>query len=136
MVMTDRVGDMFTRIRNALLRKYNSVDVPHSNFKENIARVLKTEGYITDYQVLPDPKLGDKKRTLRIILKYTKERESVINEIKRVSKPGRRIFRGVDEIPSVLSGFGICILSTDRGIISDREAKRLRVGGEIICKVW
>lgn len=127
---------MLTRIRNALMRFYPTVDIPHSKFKQGIARVLRTEGYIIDYDVIPDPKLGEKKRTLRIHLKYDKNRQPCIQYIARVSKPGRRIFCKVDKIPKVLDGLGIYVLSTNKGILSSREAKRLRVGGELICKVW
>jgi small subunit ribosomal protein S8 len=134
--MTDQVGDMLTRIRNAVMRFYPSVDIPHSKFKQGIARVLRTEGYISDYDVIPGLKPGEKKRVLRIYLKYSKDRQPCIQHIGRVSKPGRRIFCKVNKIPKVLDGFGICILSTNKGILSSREAKRLKVGGELICKVW
>jgi len=130
-VMTDPIADMLTRIRNALMRHKESVDIPLSKMKRAIADVLKREGYIRDYEVL-DSGYG----VLRVHLKYTPAGEPVIQHIKRVSKPGRRIYMGVKEMPRVLNGLGIGIYSTSKGIMSDREARKHRVGGEYLAEVW
>jgi len=131
LVMTDPIADMLTRIRNALMRKKESVDIPLSKMKRAIADVLKREGYIRDYEVIEKDH-----GVLRVYLKYTKTGEPVIQHIKRVSKPGRRVFLGVREMPRVLNGLGIGIYSTPKGIMSDREARRQRVGGEYLAEVW
>ena len=132
MSMSDPLADMLTRIRNAGMVRYETVDVPMSNLKVGVAKVLREEGYIKDYQVIEDNKQG----TLRIELKYGPHDERVINGLRRVSKPGLRRYVKADEIPKVLSGLGISILSTSKGIITDREARRLRIGGEILCEAW
>ena len=129
--MTDPIADMLTRIRNALMRHKESVDIPLSRMKRAIADVLRREGYIRDYEVL-DSGYG----VLRVYLKYTPTGEPVIQHIKRVSKPGRRIYMGVREMPRVLNGLGIGIYSTSKGIMSDREARKHRVGGEYLAEVW
>ncbi len=129
--MTDPIADMLTRIRNALVRYKESVDIPLSKMKKAIADVLKREGYIRDYEVL-DSGYG----VLRIHLKYTSTGEPVIQHIKRVSKPGRRVYMGVKEMPRVLNGMGIGIYSTSKGIMSDREARKQRLGGEYLAEVW
>jgi small subunit ribosomal protein S8 len=130
--MSDPLADMLTRIRNAGMVRYETVDVPMSNLKVGVAKVLRDEGYIKDYQVIEDNKQG----TLRIELKYGPHDEKVINGLRRVSKPGLRKYVKVDEIPKVMSGLGISILSTSKGIITDREARRLSIGGEILCEAW
>ena len=131
MVMTDPVGDMLTRIRNAIGRGKESVDVPLSKEKRAIADVLKREGYIRDYEVLHvDHGL------LRIQLKYGAHHEPVIKHLKRESKPGRRVYRKASDIPRVLEGLGIGIYSTSKGILSDRECRRMHVGGEYMASVW
>jgi small subunit ribosomal protein S8 len=132
MSMSDPLADMLTRIRNAGMVRYETVDVPMSNLKVGVAKVLRDEGYIKDYQVIEDNKQG----TLRIELKYGPHDEKVINGLRRVSKPGLRKYVKVDEIPKVMSGLGISILSTSKGIITDREARRLSIGGEILCEAW
>jgi small subunit ribosomal protein S8 len=135
MSMSDPIADMLTRIRNGLQRQHPSVSMPHSKVKEAIAQVLKEEGYIEDYKVL-----SQKPRdVLQIDLKYLgdrRDRRAVITGIERVSKPGRRIYVGKNEIPWVLSGMGVAILTTSRGIMTDQHARRLGEGGEVICKVW
>jgi small subunit ribosomal protein S8 len=130
--MSDPLADMLTRIRNAGMVRYETVDIPMSNLKVGVAKVLRQEGYIKDYQIIEDNKQG----TLRIELKYGPHDERVISGIRRVSKPGLRKYVKADDIPKVLSGLGISILSTSKGIITDREARRLRIGGEILCQAW
>jgi small subunit ribosomal protein S8 len=132
MSMTDPIADMLTRIRNGKMAKLQKVDVPSSNMKVNLANVLKSEGFIKNYKVIADQKQG----ILRIYLKYIDEKDSVITEITRVSKPGSRRYVKGDEIPSVKNGMGIAILSTSKGVLSDRIAREAGVGGELICTVW
>ncbi len=132
MSMSDPLADMLTRIRNAVMVKYESVEMPTSTVKVNIASVLKEEGYITDYQVDE----GGVQGTLKIGLKYGPESESVITGIKRVSKPGLRKYAKADAIPKVLNGLGISVISTSKGVVSDKTARALNSGGEIICEVW
>jgi small subunit ribosomal protein S8 len=132
MSMSDPLADMLTRIRNAGMVRYETVDVPMSNLKVGVAKVLRAEGYIKDYQIIEDSKQG----ILRIELKYGPHDEIVISGLRRVSKPGLRQYVKADDIPKVLSGLGISILSTSKGIITDREARRLRIGGEILCEAW
>ena len=132
MSMSDPLADLLTRIRNAGMVRHESVDVPMSNLKVGVVKVLRAEGYINDYQIIEDNKQG----TLRIALKYGPNNERVISGIRRISKPGLRKYVKADDIPKVLSGLGISILSTSMGIITDREARRLCVGGEILCEAW
>ena len=132
MSMTDPVADMLTRVRNAVRVRRNEVDVPHSNLKKNVAEVLKREGYIRGYDVIAEGPQG----TIRIQLKYGELGEDIINTIRRVSKPGCRVFRAVDDIAPVLGGTGIKIVSTSKGVFSDRECRRERVGGEVLCEIW
>lgn len=132
MSMSDPLADMLTRIRNAGMVRYETVDVPMSNLKVGVAKVLREEGYIKDYQIIDDNKQG----VLRIELKYGPNDERVISGLRRVSKPGVRQYVKADDIPKVMSGLGISILSTSKGIITDREARRLRIGGEILCEAW
>lgn len=132
MSMTDPIADMLTRIRNASMAKLQKVDIPSSNLKVSLANVLKAEGFIKNFKVIADNKQG----VLRVYLRYIDEKEPVISEIKRVSKPGSRVYVGCDEIPSVKSGMGIAILSTSKGIITDKVARETGVGGEVICTVW
>ena len=132
MSMSDPLADMLTRIRNAGMVRYETVDVPMSNLKVGVAKVLREEGYIKDYQIIEDNKQG----TLRIALKYGPHDERVISGLRRVSKPGLRKYVKADDIPKVMSGLGISILSTSKGIITDREARRLSIGGEILCEAW
>ena len=132
MSMSDPLADMLTRIRNAVMVRYETVDVPMSNLKVGVAKVLREEGYIKDYEIIEDNKQG----VLRIMLKYGPNNELVVSGIRRVSKPGLRKYVKADDIPKVLSGLGISILSTSKGVITDREARRLRIGGEILCEAW
>ncbi|HLF98994.1 MAG TPA: 30S ribosomal protein S8 [Acidimicrobiia bacterium] len=134
MSMTDPVADMLTRIRNANLVFHEETQMPTSKLKENLARILKAEGYIEDFSV--EDATDRPGRTLRIRLKYTSDRKRTITGLKRVSKPGLRVYTNADTIPRVLGGLGIAILSTNQGLLTDREARERRVGGEIICQVW
>lgn len=132
MTMTDPVADMLTRMRNAIIRKHEKVDMPLSNLKKAIAHVLKQEGYIKDFKSVDDKKGG----LLRIYLKYGPKSEQVINKIVRISKPGRRIYRKVSEIDRVLDGLGLAVVSTSKGVMGDKECRKLKLGGEILCEVW
>lgn len=133
MSMSDPLADMLTRIRNAVMVNLGSVDMPYSKIKAEVARILKQEGYIADFQKIEENSVQD---TLRIALKKIHNSDKVISGIKRVSKPGRRIYARHNEIPKVLSGLGISILSTSAGVVTDHEARAKTVGGEIICEVW
>jgi small subunit ribosomal protein S8 len=132
MSMSDPLADMLTRIRNAVMAKFDSVEMPTSTVKVDVAKVLKAEGYITNYQVIP----GGVQGTLKIDLKYGPAKEPVITGIKRVSKPGLRKYAKADAIPNVLNGLGVAIISTSKGVVTDRAARALNAGGEIICEVW
>jgi len=132
MTLTDPIGDMFSRIRNGQMRLLNSIDIPSSNFRKNILKILKEEGYIKDYYI---EKSENNKTNLKINLKYY-EGDPVIKEIKRISKPGRRVYSRANSIPRVMNGLGLAILSTPKGVMTDVEAKKNNVGGEIICKVF
>ena len=131
MSMSDPIADMLTRIRNACKAKFNTVDIPHSKVKTEIARILKSEGFIKHYKVIPDDKQG----MLKIFIKYDKK-DSVITGIERVSKPSRRVYNKSKEVESVLNGLGIAIYSTSKGIMTDKQAKKENAGGEYLCKVW
>jgi small subunit ribosomal protein S8 len=134
-MMTDPIADMLTRIRNAGLARHDRTEVPASRLKEAVAKILKSEGFIADVrQSEGDGSDGTKKLT--IVLKYGRDRQSAIDGVRRVSRPGRRVYVRHDRIPRVLSGLGISILSTSRGLMSDREARRQKIGGELICEVW
>ncbi len=130
--MTDPIADMLTRIRNALLAKHQELSLPGSKMKMEIARILLENGFIQDYQFIEDDFSG----VVRISLKYDEEERTAISGLRRVSKPGRRIYRKKAKIPKVLEGSGIAILSTSLGILSDREARKKNVGGEVLCYVW
>ncbi|MFB6356917.1 MAG: 30S ribosomal protein S8 [bacterium] len=132
MVMTDPVADMLTRIRNALGRNADNVDVPASKLKQGICDKLKEQGYIIDYNFIKNKEQG----ILRLYLKYGPDGEAVINELERISKPGLRKYVGVDEIPRVKSGLGVALLSTSNGVLTGREAREENVGGEHLCEVW
>ena len=132
MTLTDPIGDMFSRIRNGQMRSLASVQIPSSNFRKNILEILKKEGYIKDYFI---EKSDKNKITLKITLKYY-EGDPVIKEIKRISKPGRRVYSRATSIPKVMNGLGLAILSTPKGVMSDSEARKNNVGGEIICRVF
>ena len=132
MTMTDPIADMLTRIRNANTVGHKTVDVPASNMKKSIAGILKEEGYITDFEVIDDNKQG----VIRITMKYGADKERVISGQKKISKPGLKVYAKRNEVPKVLGGLGIAIISTSNGIISDKKARQLGVGGEVICYVW
>ncbi|MDI9496130.1 MAG: 30S ribosomal protein S8 [Bacillota bacterium] len=132
MVMTDPIADMLTRIRNANHAKHEFVDIPASKIKKEIANILLEEGYIKGFDVIDDGKQG----IIRIELKYQQNKERVITGIKRISKPGLRVYVGKEETPKVLGGLGIAILSTSKGIVTDKKARSQGVGGEVICYVW
>lgn len=132
MSMTDPIAHMLTKIRNAIMAKKTEVEIPSSKVKQWIAGILKEEGYIKDHEVIPDTKQG----IIKIYLKYDDQAESMIANLQRVSKPSRRVYVAKDEIPSVLNGMGIAILSTSKGVMTDRAARQAGVGGEVICYVW
>ena len=132
MQITDPVADMLTRIRNANSAKHDTVDVPASNLKKAIAQILLDEGYIKSFQVIEDGTQG----VIRITLKYLPGKEKVISGLRRVSKPGLRVYAGADELPRVLKGLGIAIISTSKGVMTDRAARANHVGGEVLAFVW
>ena len=132
MTMTDPIADMLTRIRNANTVKHETVDVPASNIKKEIARILLEEGFVRGYDVIEDGKQG----IIRIQLKYGQSGERVISGLKRISKPGMRVYADKHEVPRVLNGLGISIISTSKGILTDKQARKANVGGEVICYVW
>ena len=132
MTLTDPIGDMFSRIRNGQLRSLNSIIIPSSKFRKNILEILKNEGYISDYFI---EKTLNNKTTLKVSLKYY-EGDPVIKEIKRISKPGRRVYSRANSIPKVMNGLGLAILSTSKGVMSDTEARKKNIGGEVICRVF
>ena len=132
MQITDPIADMLTRIRNANSAKHETVDIPASNMKKAIAEILLNEGYVKSYQVIEDGKQG----VIRVALKYGNNKEKVISGLKRVSKPGLRIYAGAEELPRVLKGLGIAIISTSKGIMTDKEARKQNIGGEVLAFVW
>ncbi len=131
-MMTDPIADMLTRLRNAILAKHDSVILPASKIKIAIAQILKEEGFIQDYGVVSDPP----RKALRISLKYTGRKEPVLTGLKRVSKPGLRVYAGAGKIPRVYGGLGVAILSTTQGLLTGEQAWRQRLGGEILCYIW
>jgi small subunit ribosomal protein S8 len=131
-MMTDPISDMLTRIRNASLARHDRTEMPHSRLKEHLAHVLKGEGFIDDVRVSD----GEGLKTLTLVLRYGRGKESAIDGIRRVSTPGRRVYVRHDRIPRVLSGMGVSILSTSRGVMTDKDARKQRVGGELLCEVW
>ena len=132
MVMTDPIADMLTRIRNANMVGHEKLELPASKLKQEIADILKREGFVRDYELVEDNKQG----VLRIFLKYGKNNERVISGLKRISKPGLRVYAKADEVPKVLNGLGIAIVSTSKGVLSDKEARNQAVGGEVLAYVW
>ncbi len=130
--MTDPISDMLTRIRNAKMRKHYGVYVPFSKMKLEIARILKEEGFIKGFKMLGDGGMGE----IKIALKYSHDEESVITELKRISKPGRRVYVGCESIPYVKRGLGIVILSTSKGVMTGRRSRKENMGGEVLCSVW
>lgn len=134
MTMTDPVADMLTRIRNANIAMHDLTEMPSSKLKEALAGILLREGYIEGFEVADDPTRPGNKLT--ITMKYTPERKRTISGIKRVSKPGLRVYMAANRVPRVLGGMGISVLSTNQGLLTDREARKRRVGGEVLCQVW
>ena len=132
MTMTDPIADMLTRIRNANTVGHETVEIPASKMKKALAEILKEEGYITDFDVIEDDKQG----MIKVTMKYGANKEKVISGIKKISKPGLKVYAKAGEVPKVLGGLGIAIVSTSKGIVSDKEARNLGVGGEVICYVW
>ncbi len=132
MIMTDPIADMLTRIRNALQQKHETVSMPASNEKKEIAKILKEEGFINDFEIVGD----GVKRTLTIDLKYTEDNKKVISGLRRISKPGLRVYAKADELPRVLNGLGVAIISTSNGLLTDREARKAHVGGEVVAYIW
>ena len=132
MSMTDPIADLLTRVRNAMMAKHDTVDVPASRMKVEIVKILKDEGYIDDFTVRDNERQG----VITVQLKYQSDGSRTIVGLERVSRPGRRVYRGKDEIPSVLNGLGITILSTSRGVLTGSTCRKLGVGGEVLCNVW
>jgi small subunit ribosomal protein S8 len=132
MSMTDPIADMLTRIRNGIQARHERVEIPASKLKVEIAKILKDEGFITNYKLVE----GELQSILRVYLKYADDGEPVIHGIERTSRPGRRVYRGKNEIPRVLGGLGLSIVSTSRGLMSDADAARTGVGGEVLCQIW
>lgn len=132
MQITDAIADMLTRIRNASSAKHESVDIPASNMKKSVAKILLEEGYIKSVDEVEDGKQG----IIRVTLKYTVNKQNVITGIKKISKPGLRVYAGKDEVPKVLGGLGIAIISTSKGIMTDKKARTVGVGGEVLAFVW
>lgn len=132
MSMTDPIADMFTRIRNGSKARFEKIDLPSSKMKREVAKILKEEGFIKNFKIVTDDRQHE---TLRIFLKYDANRKEVIH-LRRVSKPGRRVYVKKDNIPSVMSGLGLSILSTPKGILTDKSARQADVGGEVLCYVW
>jgi small subunit ribosomal protein S8 len=130
--VTDPIADMLARIRNASTAEHEKVDIPASRMKVRLAELLKEEGFIKNFRVIEDKRQG----MLRVYLKYGPSQERVITGLRRVSKPGRRLYVGADKIPSVLGGMGVAILSTPRGVLTDRESRKQNIGGEVLCYVW
>ncbi len=133
MVMTDPIADMLTRIRNANKMRHETVEIPSSNLKKDVLTVLKKEGFIVDFTVSNEE---SKQGLIKVTLKYTDTNERVIKGLKRISKPGLRVYAQVNELPKVLNGLGIALVSTSRGVITDKEARKLQIGGEVLAYVW
>ena len=132
MVVTDTIADMLTRIRNANGMRYQTVSVPASNLKVSLAKILKDEGFIEDYKVVKDNVQG----TIELTLKYGQNKERVITGLKRISKPGLRVYAKAGEVPKVLNGLGIAVISTSHGVMTDKEARKENLGGEVLCYIW
>lgn len=135
MAQTDPVADLLSAVRNAVQRGYRRMAVPHSTHKEAVARALAREGFFSDVRVV-DPEKGQPRKTLHVYFKYGPDGEPVLQSLRRVSKPGCRVFVGVRKIPKVLDGLGTCVLSTPHGVLTSREAQAKRTGGELICEAW
>jgi len=135
MSMTDPIADMLTRIRNGIQSRHDRVEMPSSKLKVEVAKILKSEGFISNFKVQPAED-GKPQASLRIYLKYSEDGEPVIHGIERVSRPGRRVYRGKEDIPQVLGGLGLAIVSTSKGVLSGSDAAKTGVGGEVLCQVW
>jgi small subunit ribosomal protein S8 len=132
MVMTDPVADLLTRIRNAMRAGHEKADAPHSKVKEEIVKILKAEGFITNYRVIDDKPAA----ILRVYMRYGPDKTSVLRRIERISRPGRRVYVGKDEVPRVIGGMGVAVVSTSQGILTDRECRRRGIGGEVLLRAW
>jgi len=130
--MSDPIADMLTRIRNAIMASYDTVDIPSSKLKVGISKILKAEGFIKNYKIMPDKRQG----AIRIFLRYDDQGEPIIGGLQRVSKPSRRVYAKGDEVPKVLNGFGVNILSTSKGLMTDKQAQKMGIGGEVVCSIW
>ncbi len=130
--MTDPISDMLTRIRNAGSARFDKVDIPASRMKIALARIFKEEGFIKNYKVIKDNRQG----ILRVYLKYNEHQQPLIQGIRRVSKPGRRVYAGHEELPKVQGGLGVAVISTSQGVVTDRQARKSQVGGEVLCEIW
>jgi small subunit ribosomal protein S8 len=131
-MMTDPIADMLTRIRNAALARHDRTEMPYSRLKEHVARVLKSEGFVDDVRVSD----GEGQKQLTVVLRYGRDKQSALDGVRRVSTPGRRVYVRHDRIPRVLAGMGVSILSTSHGVMTDKDARKQKVGGELICEVW
>ena len=131
-MMTDPIADMLTRIRNASMARHDRTEMPYSRLKEHVARVLKSEGFVDDVRVSE----GEGHKQLTVVLRYGRDKQSALDGVRRISTPGRRVYVRFDRIPRVLSGMGVSILSTSQGVMTDKDARKQRVGGELICEVW
>jgi small subunit ribosomal protein S8 len=131
-MLTDPIADMLTRIRNSVLIKAEKVDIPASRLKVEIAKIMKEEGFIKSYKIIKDRKQG----VLRVTLKYAQDNKPIVEGLKRISKPGRRVYVSKDEVPSVMSGMGIAVVTTPKGILTDKACRREGVGGEVLCYIW
>ncbi|MBI4565267.1 MAG: 30S ribosomal protein S8 [Planctomycetes bacterium] len=136
MASSDPLGDMIAMIKNANARRHLKVGLPHSRVKEGLARVLKAEGFLSDVQVVVPDERRPWRKMMWLYLKYDTDRRPVLTDIRRISTPGRRIYRGASEFGKVLDGLGVAVITTSKGILSDRQARQAKVGGELICKVW
>ncbi len=132
MSMTDPIADMLTRIRNAGHARFDKVDIPASRMKISLARIFKDEGFIKNYKVIKDNRQG----ILRVYLKYGDQQQALIQGLRRVSKPGRRVYAGSEELPRVQGGLGVAVISTSKGVVSDRQARKMHMGGEVLCEIW
>jgi small subunit ribosomal protein S8 len=132
MSMTDPIADMLTRIRNAGKARFDKVDIPASRMKISLARIFKEEGFIKNFKVIKDNRQG----ILRVYLKFSDQQKPLIQGLRRISKPGRRVYRGHAELPKVQGGLGVAVVSTAQGVVTDRQARKLEVGGEILCEIW
>ena len=135
-MLTDPISDMLSRLRNGALARHDRVEMPHSNLKQHIAEVLKSEGFVDDVRTTENTEGKGGPKLLTVVLRYGRDRASAIDGVRRVSAPGRRVYVRHDRIPRVLTGMGISILSTSKGVMTDREARKQRIGGELLCEVW